>query len=132
MSDSRVAWALCELLRTPLHGSPTSEKTQPVEKVGVGQVGGPGGPENKAKTLQKRRIRPPNLEQNRARRGFSTGWSILRSSQAQCSKRFVSASLSFLAVSEPLALPGLRTWATTGARCRAYDLARTASRGCRG
>jgi hypothetical protein len=30
--------------------------TEPVEKVCVGPVGGPGEPENKAKTLQKRRI----------------------------------------------------------------------------
>jgi hypothetical protein len=52
-----------------------------VEKVGVSQVGGPRGPENKAKTLQKRRIRPPNLEQNRMRRGFSTGCGVLRSSE---------------------------------------------------
>jgi hypothetical protein len=65
-----------------------------VEKVGVSQVGGPRGPENKAKTLQKRRIRPPNLEQNRMRRGFSTGWGILRSwtSALRCSKKFATRS----------------------------------------
>src|SRR5215216_6050122 len=46
---------------------------QPVEKVGVGPVGGPREPENKAKTLRKRRIQPLNRGQKRARRGFSTG-----------------------------------------------------------
>src|SRR5215207_5078565 len=45
-----------------------------VEKVGVGPVGGPREPENKAKTLRKRRIQPLNRGQKRARRGFSTGW----------------------------------------------------------
>ena len=46
---------------------------QPVEKVVVGQVGSPREPENKAKTLQKRRIQPLNRGQKGARRSFSTG-----------------------------------------------------------
>src|SRR5215216_826908 len=54
-------------------------RPQPVEKVGVGPVGGPREPENKAKTLRKRRIQPLNRGQKRARRGFSTGWSFLGS-----------------------------------------------------
>jgi hypothetical protein len=49
---------------------------QPVEKVGVGPVCGPREPENKSKTLQKRRIRPPNREQKSARRSFSTGCGV--------------------------------------------------------
>jgi hypothetical protein len=53
---------------------------QPVEKVVVGQVGSPREPENKAKTLQKRRIQPLNRGQKGARRSFSTGWGVLRSS----------------------------------------------------
>src|SRR5215218_3973146 len=46
---------------------------QPVEKVGVGPVGGTTEPENKAKTLHIRRIQPLNRGHKRARRGFSTG-----------------------------------------------------------
>src|SRR5215204_2616860 len=49
---------------------------QPVEKVGIGPVGGPREPQNKAETLRKRCIRPLNRRQKRARRGFSTGWGI--------------------------------------------------------
>jgi hypothetical protein len=45
---------------------------QPVEKVVVGPVGGPRVPENKAKTLRKWRIRPPNRRHDRARGRFST------------------------------------------------------------
>jgi hypothetical protein len=52
---------------------------QPVEKVVVGPVGSPREPENKSKTLRKRRIRPPNRRNKRARWSFSTRWSILRS-----------------------------------------------------
>jgi hypothetical protein len=49
---------------------------QPVEKVGVGPVGGPREPENKAKTLQKSRIRPLS----RGRRGHEGGFNTLRPS----------------------------------------------------
>src|SRR5215207_9654772 len=41
--------------------------------VGGSLIGGPRESQNKAKTLQKRSIRPPNREQQGARRGFSTG-----------------------------------------------------------
>jgi hypothetical protein len=54
---------------------------QRVEKVGVSPVGDPREPENKAKTLQERRIWPLNRGQKRARRGFSTRWVVLRSSR---------------------------------------------------
>jgi hypothetical protein len=47
---------------------------QPVEKVVVGPVGSPREPENKSKTLRKRRIRLPNRGHKRARRSFSTRW----------------------------------------------------------
>jgi hypothetical protein len=45
-------------------------RVQPVEKVVVGPVGGPSEPKNKAETLPKRRIRPPNRGPKRARRSF--------------------------------------------------------------
>ncbi len=51
---------------------------QPVEKVVVGPVGGPGEPKNKAETLPKRRIRLPNRAPKRARRSFSTGCHLPR------------------------------------------------------
>jgi hypothetical protein len=47
-------------------------RSQPVEKLVVGLVGGPREPEYKAKTLQKRRIWSPARAQKRPRRGFST------------------------------------------------------------
>src|SRR5919107_6173821 len=59
---------MLELRRTP----------QPVEKVVVGPIGGPREPENKAETLPKRRIRPPNRAPERARRSFSTGCPLPR------------------------------------------------------
>src|SRR5215212_1206812 len=54
---------------------------QPVEKVVVGPVGGPKEARNQSKTLQRRRFQRLNRGQNRARRSFSTGWGILRSSR---------------------------------------------------
>jgi hypothetical protein len=62
-STDPLEYALGELRRIP----------QPVEKVGVGPVGGTREPENKAKTLQKQRIQSLNRGHKRARRGFSTG-----------------------------------------------------------
>src|SRR5215207_9871622 len=67
----RITAALRNGAQNELRRSP-----EPVEKVGDSLVGGPGEPENKAKTLQKRRIQPLNRGQKRARRGFSTGCGI--------------------------------------------------------
>jgi hypothetical protein len=51
---------------------------QPVEKVVVGPGAPPIESENKSKTLQKRRIRPPTRGHKRARGSFSTRWHLPR------------------------------------------------------
>jgi hypothetical protein len=55
---------------------------QPVEKVGVVQVGGSREFENRTKTPQLRRIRSLDRGPMRARRSFSTGWCILGSTHS--------------------------------------------------
>src|SRR5215203_1341295 len=71
-----LASSLTALLFTRVRG-----RGQPVEKVVVGPVGGPKEARNQPKTLQRRRFQRLNRGQNRARRSFSTGWGLRRSSQ---------------------------------------------------
>src|SRR5215208_3684611 len=53
-----IGWPACGAMRHPAYG--LLRIPQPVEKVVVGPVGSSREPENKSKTLRKRRIRPPN------------------------------------------------------------------------
>jgi hypothetical protein len=59
--------------------TPVLRRGQRVEKVVVGPLSDPKEPENKAKTLQRRRFQPLDRELKRARRSFSTRWGLLGS-----------------------------------------------------
>ena len=79
---------------------------QPVEKVDVGLVGGPKEARNKAKTLRKRRFQPLVQRLKRARRSFSTRWTLPTaslSSELLSGLDFGCASPCFERLHNPLA-----------------------------